>query len=136
MARSSPSPWSFQGPPTLTELVLAVLAVVMAVSGLAIAETVAWQWFLAGAVVAVVSLGPVKSYMVATGASARFGEFQDSIGLVGRAAVLLSVAAVLLWVISLQIVPASSVFVLGQGGMLAVAGVVAIKLIRHREIAG
>ena len=136
MASNPPSPWSFQGPPTLTELVIGVLAAATAVSGLSVAETVAWGWFLAGAVVVVLSLGPLKSYSVATGISARVGEFSEAIGLVGRTLVLLALAAAIFWVISLQVVPGSSVYSLGQGGLLGVAGVLAVKLLRHREIAG
>jgi len=73
--------------------------------------------------------------VIATGASARFGAFFDTIGLAGRAVVILVVAGVLVGVPLVAGVSGSSLFYVAQGGLLGVAGVVGVKWIRHREVA-
>lgn len=132
----TPSPWTFGGPPEAAELIVGALAVVSAVSGLAVVDAIDWGRVAVGFLGVVVVLGPLRSYAASSGVSGRVGEFYDAIGQIGRAIVAIAVAATFVGALLVSGVTGPSLFYLGQGGLLAVAGAVAIKWIRHREIAG
>lgn len=111
----SSSPWGFrEGHPTRIDLLMTVLAGVLAVENVVTADSLPVEWVAAGFVLTAVALGPVAS----SRAGARIGELARSASVVGRTAVVVGVVA-FFWLASLVVEPATVAATSFATGMLA-----------------
>jgi len=108
------------------------LGSLLVVTNLLNAETVAWGWVVGGFLLTGLAAGPVAS----SSAGRRFGDWFRSIGVGGRAALIVSYAVVVWAVFAMVAVPLDAVFGVVAGSMVALVGYGVAHVVTADEIRG
>jgi hypothetical protein len=99
------STWYPERPPTWTDVLVGVLALLWIPINLASLRTIHWSWMVGGAAIGLVSVGPLAN----SRAGKRVGAWFRAIGVGGRIVVILSFAAAV-WIVSNRVdVPSETV---------------------------
>jgi len=118
MVNALPSGWLPDRPATWTDVGMVGLGSLMAVSQLLIADSVAWGWVVGGFLVTGLAAGPVAS----TSSGGRFGDWFRSIGVGGRAALIVAYAVLVGAIFATVAVPLDAVAGVVAGSIVALVG--------------
>jgi len=124
--------WCPDYPPTWTDVMMGLLALVWVPSQLAVLQTIYWGWVLFGFVVGFVSMGPLASSPVGE----QVGTWFRKIGKSGRAIVIISFITGV-WIVGNQVdVPSNIVGSSVSGFMLSIVLYYFMYLLYSGEIDG
>lgn len=115
--------------PSRWESALAVLVVIQVVTTF-MTTTVLWGWLAVGIVAFALAMGPVADSAI----GAQVGTWFRSIGVAGRALVIIAFAAIVWTVPTVLELPMRPIHSFATGGLLAVAAIILIQTARSLRI--
>ena len=107
------STWYPERPPTWTDVLVGVLALLWIPINLASLRTIHWSWMVGGAAIGLVSVGPLAN----SRGGKRVGAWFRAIGIGRRLAVILTFAAAV-WIVSNRVDVPSEIVTSAVGGFM------------------
>ena len=109
--------WYPESPPTWTDILVILLALLFVTISLNDLQTVYWNWLLLGLVIGFIATGPLANSTIGK----RVGTWFREIGMAGRAVCIISFAIVIFLSSSYVDVPSELVTSVGSGFMISVS---------------